>query len=140
MDLKDMKKKYGAHRNSAKQRNIPFLFTFEEWCRVWIDSGHWEERGNKTQDQYVMARKGDTGPYSVDNVDIKTNRENCIEGNAGRTKTAEARAKMAAAKLGKPQMKRTPEWIAKISASNKGQKRSAECRANNAAAQRARYA
>lgn len=60
-------------KNAAKQRGISFFFTFEEWLKVWQDSGHWEERGPKG---YCMCRKGDEGPYSIDNVYIALHIEN----------------------------------------------------------------
>lgn len=41
----------------------------------------------------------------------------------GRKYSAESREKMRQAKIGKPQMKRTPEWAAKISAAQKGKAR-----------------
>jgi hypothetical protein len=50
---------------------------------MWQDSGKWEQRGRK-QGQYCMARKGDVGPYSPDNVDIITIRQNSIDANKGR--------------------------------------------------------
>lgn len=45
IDLKDAKWKYHLHKNSAKQRGIPFLLTFDKWLELWVSSGHWEERG-----------------------------------------------------------------------------------------------
>ena len=50
---------------SAKNRNIDWLFTFEEWIRWW--GSDIVNRGCR-KGQLVMARKGDTGPYSSDNV------------------------------------------------------------------------
>ena len=63
------------HKSAAKRRNIPFLFTFDEWREIWIARGKWEQRGNAA-DQYCMARLGDSGPYAVGNVRICTQREN----------------------------------------------------------------
>jgi hypothetical protein len=78
MDIRSAKRKYASHKGQAKKRNIDWLFTFESWIHMWINSGKWEERGNKGG-QYVMSRPGDDGPYSPDNVVIKTSRENVIE-------------------------------------------------------------
>ena len=75
MDIRLAKRKYASHKWQAKNRNIDWLFTFENWIKMWINSGKWEERGNKGH-QYCMARKGDQGPYSPDNVIIKTTEEN----------------------------------------------------------------
>jgi hypothetical protein len=71
-----VRKAYLAHKRSAKQRNIPFLLTFNEWWAIWEASGHWEQRGFIDPDKYCMARPGDRGPYSVGNVYICTNAEN----------------------------------------------------------------
>lgn len=72
------KGKFRYHRKSAKKRNIPFLLTFDEWWKIWQDSGHWEERGTSPQ-SYVMCRKFDMGAYSVDNVYIETKSQNSRE-------------------------------------------------------------
>jgi hypothetical protein len=69
------------HRGRAKTRGIPFLFTFEEWSALWIESGKWEERGSGPE-KYCMARQGDVGPYALGNVRICTNRENNAEQSA----------------------------------------------------------
>src|SRR6266852_9630222 len=63
------KQKYEQQRNTAKQRGIPFHFTFMEWWQFWKSSGHWQERG-KRSGQYVVARKGDRGAYELGNVEI----------------------------------------------------------------------
>ncbi len=62
----------------AKKRSIEFLLTFEEWLKIWVDSGHYFERGCR-KGQYVMVRKGDNGPYAVGNVRITTVEENRAE-------------------------------------------------------------
>lgn len=41
--------------------------TFGQWLEIWQRSGHLHKRGVHG---YVMARRGDKGPYSVENVDI----------------------------------------------------------------------
>jgi len=63
--------KYGQQRGMSNKRKIPFLLSFDQWLKIWTDSGHLHERGRKSG-QYVMARKGDKGPYSIDNVEIVT--------------------------------------------------------------------
>ena len=67
------KDKFNKHKASAKFRGIDFQFTFEEWCEMW--KPYWDNRGTK-DNQYVMSRKGDTGPYSKENCVIKTWSEN----------------------------------------------------------------
>ena len=70
--------RYIEHRENAVRRGIQFLLTFEQWWKIWQDSGHWEERGCKSY-QYVMARFGDKGPYETDNVNIITWKQNIQE-------------------------------------------------------------
>jgi hypothetical protein len=72
---RDAQTKYCEHRYSAHRRGIPFLFTFREWWRLWLNSGHWEERGHGRK-QYCMARFKDLGAYEVGNVKICTHGEN----------------------------------------------------------------
>ena len=54
-------------RKNALIRNIEWKLTFDEWWKIWQDSGHWEERG---ADGFVMCRKSDEGSYNIDNVYI----------------------------------------------------------------------
>jgi hypothetical protein len=56
-------------RSRAKQRGIAWEFSYEQWLSVWEASGHWNDRGRGV-DRYCMSRKGDVGPYSIDNVVI----------------------------------------------------------------------
>ncbi len=70
------------HRNQkhyAASRGIDFDLTFEQWWKVWQDSGHWRKRGPLPH-QYCMARgttkRPDVGPYKLGNVRIITNRKN----------------------------------------------------------------
>jgi hypothetical protein len=76
--------KYHSHRRGAERRGIDFLFTFEEWWEMWQNSGKWEQRGN-FKGQYCMARKGDVGPYSIDNVDIILSSQNSSDGRKGKS-------------------------------------------------------
>ena len=72
--------KYGDQKQAAKQRGIKWLFTFQEWFEMWYFSGKWKERGHK-HGQYCMTRKGDIGPYSIDNVTIGLTDDNKREAN-----------------------------------------------------------
>lgn len=65
---------YRQQRRNAKTRGIEWRFNLASWWRVWQASGKWPERGRGRR--YVMARKGDTGPYSPDNVYICTGAQN----------------------------------------------------------------
>ena len=73
---KDVVKKYTAHRHRAKYRNIGWEFTLPEWWKAW--EPYWSNRGPGLNN-YVMARKGDVGPYSVSTIRIKTSAENIAE-------------------------------------------------------------
>ena len=101
-------RKYKTHSYRAKRSGIEFLLTFDEWMKIWEDSGHFHERGCH-RGQYVMARFGDKGPYAVGNVKIIKHEENGSEKvfvmgeeqkvhlrqiAIGRTFTAETRAKI----------------------------------------------
>jgi hypothetical protein len=70
-------KAFQYQRSNAEgpTRNIPWELTFKQWWNIWKRSGHWDERG-RNKNNYCMARIGDAGPYSVDNVLIITNSEN----------------------------------------------------------------
>lgn len=75
---------YHSQKQSARKRGIGWDFTFDEWWKIWEESGKWSERGPK-QGQYVMARKGpDIGPYSPDNVVICLATENHSNRQANR--------------------------------------------------------
>ncbi len=76
---------YMNQRRNAAKRGIPFQLSFAEWQWLWWQSGKWKERG-RSRDSYVMARKGDSGPYAVGNVFFQTVAENLSEGNRGRKK------------------------------------------------------
>lgn len=61
--------RYTEQRKRAVRRGIAWEFTFETWWKLWQESGHWNLRGKKAG-CYVMARRGDTGPYSPGNCVI----------------------------------------------------------------------
>src|SRR5215467_13606874 len=75
-------RRYMWQRNKALQRGIPWLFSFAEWCAIWLESGKWDQRGN-LHGQYVLARFGDAGAYERSNVRICLVGENVVE-NTGR--------------------------------------------------------
>lgn len=85
--------KYLAHKNSAKQRGIRFLLTFEEWFVIWEDSGVFHLRGRQ-RGQYCMARYGDKGPYAVGNVEIIPMTKNSSDSMRGKHHTQEHKIKM----------------------------------------------
>ena len=80
--MEEMKEKYRVHKAKAKHRGIDFNFTFEEWKDIWINSGHWHDRGWGAN-KYCMSRYNDIGPYEVGNVFIQTNGENISQAQMG---------------------------------------------------------
>ena len=65
---------YMYQRRTARTRGIGWEFDFRAWFDFWLESGHWHERGRGKG--YCMARFGDSGPYSKENVYICTVGEN----------------------------------------------------------------
>jgi hypothetical protein len=121
--------KFHEHRHHAAARGIPFTMTFEQWWEVRQQSGHWHERG-RGRGKYVMARFGDRGGYEVGNVKVCSWEENAVERRPpnnwlGRRHTAETKAKMSAARIGRPPRrgwKHASEVRAKIAAALRGRK------------------
>ena len=64
-----LNRRYLDHKNTAKGRDIQFLLSFEQWLEIWTRSKHLSKRG-RGPGKYVMARKGDRGPYAIGNVQI----------------------------------------------------------------------
>lgn len=121
--------RYRGHKRGAGKRGIPFLLTFEEWYQIWLNSGHYDKRGAK-RGHYVMARFGDIGPYSVDNVKIILHEENLSEAHLGKERPEWVREKIRASTLDNPNMMRefSDETKAKISAAGIGRKHSIKTR------------
>lgn len=113
-----MKTAFGVQRGQAKRRSIKFNMTFTEWADIWLESGHWFERGTRA-DQYVMGRLGDVGPYAVGNVKIITVARNGHDAQSGRVASPETRQKQSIAMKDR---EITDEHRAKLSAANKGKK------------------
>ena len=88
--MRKVRARYAQQKCQADKRNVKWLFTFETWWKMWNDSGKWEQRGRKTG-QYCMARKGDVGPYSVDNVDIVLVSVNTSDARKGKAPTNKGR-------------------------------------------------
>jgi hypothetical protein len=72
------KGRYKAHLKNAALRGVPFLLSFDEWWKIWEESGKWNERGRGTT-QYQMCRTNDEGAYVVGNVRIDTRLANMRE-------------------------------------------------------------
>jgi hypothetical protein len=65
---------------NASLRKIEFKLNFRQWWELWQSSGKWDSRGVRVG-QYVMGRKDDSGPYSIDNVVIQTCSSNISDGH-----------------------------------------------------------
>ena len=73
-----IRRAYKAQADSSKQRGIPFLFTYEEWCRWWFShlGPHWFKMRGRGRGKYQMARFGDDGPYVDGNVECLFHEDN----------------------------------------------------------------
>lgn len=69
---------YHKQRDNAKARGIAWRFNPATWYEVWRASGKWALRG-RGKGLFCMARNGDVGPYSPDNVRIIGFDENSAE-------------------------------------------------------------
>lgn len=91
------RKQYSFQKCTAKYRGIDWNFTYDTWIEWWGEDI--SKRGCK-KDQLVMARNGDIGPYSPDNVRKLTHGENVKEAQMGRIFSVERRQKISAKLLG----------------------------------------
>lgn len=66
---------YKMQKGNAGLHGIAWQMNFWEWWCIWERSGKWPKRG-RNFGEYVMARLGSKGPYSVDNVHIISNADN----------------------------------------------------------------
>ena len=76
---------------------IEMRLTFVEWLNVWLESGHWHERGVR-KGQYVMSRIGDLGHYELGNVFIQTCSQNSRDANVGKSLSLTSRGRLSKAK------------------------------------------
>lgn len=72
---KEVWKAFQAHRDNSRRRGIAFEFDVFAWWAWWQIDDRWSNRG-VGKGKFVMARKGDVGPYSPDNVVCITHGEN----------------------------------------------------------------
>ena len=70
----EARRAYQYQLRNARLRKIGWAFTLHTWWCIWKESGKWGERGRGFG--YCMARKGDIGVYSPDNVYICTGSQN----------------------------------------------------------------
>lgn len=72
--------RFKQQRWRAANRGLGWEFTFEQWLEFWMASGKWHLRGKGTG-KYVMARRGDVGPYSPGNCFICPFEQNISDGH-----------------------------------------------------------
>jgi hypothetical protein len=70
--------RFRNQKNNSRHRGIVWAITFPQWMAAWLESGHWGDRGRHAEG-YVMARKGDTGPYTIGNIYITTLAQNVVD-------------------------------------------------------------
>lgn len=72
---------YLTQKHGAARRGIAFMFTSQEWVQWWEDQlgPNWLELRGNHRDEFVMARKGDKGPYATWNVKCITCSQNSAE-------------------------------------------------------------
>ena len=70
-------------RKDVDGNPIQFKLTFQEWLKIWEDSGKFHLRGKKIG-QYCMSRINDKGHYEVGNVFIQLNSQNRIDATLGK--------------------------------------------------------
>jgi transcriptional regulator with XRE-family HTH domain len=89
-------KAFLAQRAASIKRGIEFKLTFQEWWDWWQFDNRWERRGTR-RGCFVMARKNDEGPYSLENIYCATPLQNVQDrkpkepaGRSGRNPAADA--------------------------------------------------
>ena len=81
-----MRKLFHHQKSSAKSRGIDFVFTYDEWVVWWQMhlGSRWMMRRVCKRGKYVMARKGDKGPYAPWNVECIKSEDNHARYNKDR--------------------------------------------------------
>lgn len=130
VDKNKPRTRYTQQKCQADKRKIEWLFTFETWWQMWEISGKWNERGRK-KGQYCMARKGDIGPYSPDNVEIILITQNSSDAHTngrvsyGHPISAEHKERLRLINIGKPQSAETRKKKSEANKKPWGEKRRA---------------
>lgn len=97
-------RQYQVHRHNAKTRGIDWNFTYDTWIEWWgedvVNRGH-------SKGKLVMARNGDTGPYSPENCQKLTHGQNASDGRTGYVMSEESKAKISFTKA----MKKAKDMI-----------------------------
>ena len=69
---------FREQRNNAKHRGIEWKLSYKQWLDWWNETGHFDSRG-RSKGGFCMSRIGDSGPYSLENIECKTIAENSRE-------------------------------------------------------------
>lgn len=69
---------FQSQRDGARRRGIPFLFDAVTWWEWWQTDDRWSRRGISSS-SLCMARIGDKGPYSPENVVCQTHAQNVYD-------------------------------------------------------------
>ena len=64
-----LENKYFAERSRALRMGVDFTIPFDDWLKIWQDSGKFDQRGGK-KGQYVLSRIDNTKPYEIGNIII----------------------------------------------------------------------
>lgn len=67
--------RYRKQKEHSVRRGVEFKLSFEEWWKIWEDSGKYFFRG-VGKGKYCMCRNKDTGAYEVGNVYIDSTTNN----------------------------------------------------------------
>ena len=70
-----IKASFYALKANAKRRGKIFLLTFDQFEKFAIDTDYYKKKGIK-QKSYHIDRIDETGPYSIDNIQVLTNQKN----------------------------------------------------------------
>ncbi len=72
------KQRYRDQMNQSRKRNIPWNLSYDQWL-AWWDSQGIDKRSRatpRTGNTMCMCRKGDTGPYDLNNIYCATASQN----------------------------------------------------------------
>lgn len=62
---------YWNFRAALRQVGITCTITLDQWRNWWISTGKLDQRGKEVND-YVMARRDTSLPYTLDNIELMT--------------------------------------------------------------------
>lgn len=77
-----LRRDYHFQKGGAKKRGIDWQLTFEQWLNWWISTGHINEKGRQ-KGKFCMSRKGDIGPYSLENIFCQLHSDNTSQSIQG---------------------------------------------------------